>query len=1451
MTTALFAKTLAQLTAGDNSTTNLFKVLVQDLGSPGAKWSKYKPSMLMKRASDEVLAFLIKPFETLSWWDDLAGAPNALYVQREPGGQTVLGTDYDVIWLDFELKTDDTPNIPARRLSDARDAGVRALIGQDVKTLTRLYSDLVLFVTISGPVYKVPELYVAGPAPDATQKNGEGRLPTVNVKKLPFHKNIGKPDGRAKCAENLNSITALSTDSKKDWRATFEHGLATLTAVRDFFREEMRAALLALMHLLEETTGVYAKTPAELRSLKEAATILVFRLMFLLEVERRGLLYAKGVNPHGLTEKMADFEAGDLARPGSILGLVRKLTRAILDPDDNEVVIKGASIFSDHPNEGFDEDALTPWLSPIAALDPSQLDASTLKQWDNALHKAGAVATGQLDKEIHLGNDRMGEGGAAHAHRVLGDVYEQILALVPSRKKKKKGQELGDLQLTLDSSSSDEDERSSLGAHYTPPELVEEIVRPALGHLFAQAWQEAAGNVDAYKKRVSELRVCDPAMGSAHFLTVAALEIAREIAWVELNKQPRHVALGEHCHEPMIHPNPIGPDPEGFDPDTRADDSDFALLVPAVYGGKGDVDEFEARIKHHLPRVVEKCVFGVDVNPIACELGKLSLWLFTLTVQQDERPTLAFLDGNIRCGNSLIGVTFEQATQILAKRMGIELSASYASQQDLFQSSDWSKLDAFIDAFRAPEDQLPELATLYRSVVADLPENAYAAAYREKFLEEIDRIISSSRWIYDLALLAEFVGYSDFHSSKSRARLAEILDEHGAELPEEAEAHDSNFWSAFFQDELEPEVTRRIKTALHTASLHLPSEGAPQRALHWELTFPDVFPLRASKKGGFDAIVANPPFVGDRKLRAFVGDEAIDFLKNFYLAGAVSDLCGFFFRKFDELVSDSGVASSLAPNTLAQAKNRRHSFVPLITGDPPPFDLIRARKSEQWPGDAAVFICMSLLVRHNPEPLYLRFDEKQRLASQENIKISSYLDAYPEVEFRQLPSMSDGVCYTGHYMRGEFFLHVQEGESLNQAIQKVPVNERTSLFAYLNNQELQQQPTPIPSRIAIDFYDDLEAVNLAEASAQAQLDWLREHRPVLLNQLETIAPGSDVSVRDFRRTLPANKKNNPHRIYWWLYAYPRINLKQRLALIDRCVGFGRVSKVWSPSLLGKIDPSTGLMVGPSDACNISPLQEMAFFGMLTSFVFEAHMRREASTLKGDVRVTPTDSLPIFPLPWKPTWDANEGRPFITQVPASTEKAIGDVVDDLLAHRQAMLEEPKTHGVPEDELNSQWGPTKLYNLYDDPEQDFDAIVKLRELHEKLLKEVLKAYGWSDLIPHIQWGFERPWIDRTTRYVPDLGTRRAIFDRLAELNEERYKFEIDLYRPEVVGLMPMKTKCSWGGKPNGVRTLVDKAGIKISDEDLVEVLRRASHGNLTKYKVKITYTNSGSPRWTRVA
>ena len=1419
----------------------LFRALLYDLGDvEDEEWLEDDPSLELRRLKLDQRPELIAPLKDLSWFEDATFS--LLYTDRQRE-RTTLGTPYDVVWFSVQLSSEVTPGVPASRLVDLRAAIVDTLIGEQTQRLQRLRRDLVLFVTVCGPGYAAPELYVTGPRPEVGDGGGGSPPRSVCVKRLPFHKAARTTNPKEAHDRLLLMIAPLDVSSQRGWREAFDHDFDTLTKVRDHFRREMRGALLELMTLLEQTRGHIATTPEELRQLREAATLLIYRLMFLLEVERRGLLYqATERGRYALTELMEIDDEERRARPGAILDRVRALTRAVRDGSSSEVAIAGASIFSDRPNVGFGERELADWLEPLDQLDLDDADSDTLQRWDKALRTAGAVATGQLNKEVQLSNERLGAGGAAHTHRVLGDVYEQILAMVPARKKARKDQTHGDLQLKLRAGK--KDERSALGAHYTPPELVDEVVRPALGHLFAQTWEGCGQDPDAYAERVARLRVCDPAMGSAHFLTVAALEIARELAWVELNGAPRDFTW----HEPTLHPNPIGPNPDGFDPDKRDDDSDFAPTVDHLYGGDGAPDDFDEAVQRHLPGVVQRCIYGVDVNPLACELSKLSLWLFTLAVQTERRPELTFLDGNITCGNSLVGLSFQEAEAIILDRLGATLTIG---NLDLLTKGDsiltlWTDIDHTHGIMRSPAAELRDKADGQPLVVAGLStRTAPVALIRKRFYDHSVRLLNRARWIYDLALLAEFYGYSS-RSAASRKKLLKVLNQHGADLKPADVSSKSTFWQRLADAALpSQDRTDQIRAAIVAAAAHLPlANDLTHRVLHWELAFPSIFPPVADAPRGFDAVVANPPFVGDRKLRAHIGDAMINYLKDAYLDGAVSDLCGFFFRRFDALVNPSGVASSLAPNTLAQAKNRREAMAPLVTGDPPPFQIVRARKSETWPGDANVYICMSLFARSAlSDQRFMRFDAQQWLADVEHLPISSYLDLYPEMDFATLPSMNDGVCYQGHITRGEYFIHNAPTETLQQALDKIPTHERSSLGTYLNNQELMQQPRPEPSRIAINFFDTIVEAGLENAPASKQLSWLEANRPVLLKQLKEVAPGSEQSVRDTRLELEDNQKNAPHREFWWLFAYPRINLKKRSEALEQVVAFGAVSKVWSPSHLPMRETTTGLRICPSHAVFISPVQEKAFFATLTSFLFEAHMRREASTLKGDVRVTPTDSLPVFPLPWKPVWDEAEGRPFITEVPRRTEARLGGVVDRLLAHRQAMLDKPLEHEVPEGELTSQWGPTKLYNLYDDPTQTFEAVVTLRALHEELLEAVLREYGWGDLLEGLSWEFDTPWIDRTTRYVPDLETRRALFDRLAELNAERYRYEIKLYLPHIIATLEPGVWTSLSRIKDAVR----EAGIVISDPDLDAALAQGVSNR--KHDALERDPSGRYPRWRR--
>jgi hypothetical protein len=172
----------------------------------------------------------------------------------------------------------------------------------------------------------------------------------------------------------------------------------------------------------------------------------------------------------------------------------------------------------------------------------------------------------------------------------LGSVYESLLELVPHYDPDQRSYTLTVLP---------GNERKESGSYYTPTSLVDCLLDSALDPLLDEA--TARGTAEQKVAALLDLTVCDPACGSGHFLVAAARRIAKRIAAEETGES-----------EP--------PEPE---------------------------------IRKALRRVVGRCIYGVDVNPMAAELAKVSLWLEAL---EPGKP-LSYLDQNIRVGNSLLGVT--------------------------------------------------------------------------------------------------------------------------------------------------------------------------------------------------------------------------------------------------------------------------------------------------------------------------------------------------------------------------------------------------------------------------------------------------------------------------------------------------------------------------------------------------------------------------------------------------------------------------------------------------------------------------------------------------------------------------------------------------------------------------------------------------------------------------
>ena len=172
----------------------------------------------------------------------------------------------------------------------------------------------------------------------------------------------------------------------------------------------------------------------------------------------------------------------------------------------------------------------------------------------------------------------------------LGSVYESLLELIPHYDPDNRSYTLTVLP---------GNERKESGSYYTPTSLVECLLDSALDPLLDEA--TAHGTAEEKIAALLDLTVCDPACGSGHFLVAAARRIAKRIAAEETGES-----------EP--------PEPE---------------------------------IRKALRRVVGRCIYGVDINPMSVELARISLWMEAL---EPGKP-LSYLDQNIRVGNSLLGTT--------------------------------------------------------------------------------------------------------------------------------------------------------------------------------------------------------------------------------------------------------------------------------------------------------------------------------------------------------------------------------------------------------------------------------------------------------------------------------------------------------------------------------------------------------------------------------------------------------------------------------------------------------------------------------------------------------------------------------------------------------------------------------------------------------------------------
>ncbi len=553
----------------------------------------------------------------------------------------------------------------------------------------------------------------------------------------------------------------------------------------DDLQDNVFRALRVLGHGIVETNDldINPNDDKALSDLKEQSLVLLYRLMFVLYAESRQLIDPEGkqaqkeyeqnfsLNQHRLDihdtigEVDTGFEDEYSTYSTSIWNDLQDLFR---------LVDQGKESLGIPPYNGglFDHDEHA-YLTEHKVSDRHLAEVIyRLSTTENDEGRYVLADYGDLDTR-HLGS--VYEGLLEHQFRIAPEDYAAVAEDGGQVWKPATEVTVADAVETVDEGSlyvtNDKGERKATGAYYTPDYvvsyIVEETIAPLVDEIradlvdqgFETGTQEYLG---AFLRRVTQLKILDPAMGSGHFLTGATGYLAEEVM-----KEVREV----------------------------------------------EVEMGVAFNEQHVRREIAKeCIYGVDINGMAVELAKLSMWLETLAA---DRP-LAFLDHHLKTGNSLVG---SDINEVLSEdnegtdgQLTLTQSFARARQQTLEHV-----MDLMSDLLAIDNEKLEDIKSMEKLYDKIREDPLYGRLFEIANVHTAEQFgIDVPKGVYE--------------------QMAGAID-------------DADAWTEI-QNEDWFKSTQEL--------------AAKQSVFHWELEFPEVFfDANGEKLGGagFDAVIGNPPYM--------------------------------------------------------------------------------------------------------------------------------------------------------------------------------------------------------------------------------------------------------------------------------------------------------------------------------------------------------------------------------------------------------------------------------------------------------------------------------------------------------------------------------------------------------------------------------------------------------------
>jgi hypothetical protein len=649
--------------------------------------------------------------------------------------------------------------------------------------------------------------------------------------------------------------------------------------------------------------------------------------------------------------------------------------------------------------------------------------------------------------------------------------------------------------------------RKNAGAHYTPKSLAEEVVLHALQPLCYAPGPHQTADEAAWKLKTSDelldLKVADIACGSGAFLVASARYLAERVVEAWISEDPANARRKDLY--------------------TRA-----------------------------IRQVVANCLYGADINDMAVEMCKLSLWLVSL----DRDLPFSFVDDRLFLGNSLLGLTkLDQLRKLHIDPTRVPPDRPF----DIFD----------IDIDRIIHKAVDLRERLASEIDEDDPARSTSAKHRQ--LGELRSVTASLSQIADGVIAAGLA-----LGGKPGKALDEAYDDLRLAVKE---AHPGPTEDKAKSAWLERIIARGLTPTVDT-------DYERWRPLHWVLAAPDVL----AERGGFDAVVGNPPFLVGKKISGALGVAHREFLVHTVAASITgnADLVAFFLLRAVAVLTASGELGLVTAKSIAEGDTREVGLDQLASGG---FLIRRAVRSALWPSRSAVTRYSIVWGSHV---------DGHAIPVLDGLPVSGITPSLEEGFGEAPPSClpeNVSLSFKGYDLGGDGF---QLSSEEAQAMIADDGRNADVLFPYLNGRDLNSNPTFAGEGWVISF-------------GQRSLEEAKTYRSPFARIQQMVLP-----VR-----LKSNRK--AHRDRWWIYAEARPALTRALESTDRVIALSAVSRFAVPVMV----PTGAIM---SSAIVVIPEATYGRLAALSSSVHLTWVLRWGSLMKLDIRYSTSDVLDTFPFP---------------------------------------------------------------------------------------------------------------------------------------------------------------------------------------------------------------------------